>query len=635
MHVNLFDFALKNVLRDFKTYSFYFLNCIFSVVIFFLFSVLSFHPSLKIIDEHSSLGLILMVSEFLSISFSLIFIIYSVSKFLKARSRQFGLISIIGCSKKQLNLLIFWENLIIGFLSIISGIILGLIFSKLFLTVAATLIRGVEFNFYIPWKAICLTTLVLGIIFMLISFLTPKFIRKQKIINLIKQEDKPENANIIKYVTILFIALLPLSIFFHKYIDYLGFIVFVSAICDLILLISLTYIILHEFIHMIISISKKIGSYYKNTNMISFSNIKDTQNSTTQAMTLCTVLYMIALLSIIFMTASAGNVEAHTRKIVPQAFLYMPWTEDAPVNKDLKNIENELKKLPGYKKLEYKLYTTEDNSRQAIIPESEYNKISAFLNYDKINLNLGQVYLLSGNVKQKITAIPEYTNTVISPHLSSLEIKGSSQKLIALSGLFTSITVLSDQEFQKVYEESYPNLITKKLYSYDLENWKDYSVIANKLNDKLKNTLDSRKATFISAPLYYENDRLTKNLILYVGSIMCFSFLLAIASFIYSKLYSNIEKDCEKYKNIVKLGLSKKELFTILSSNLKLIMFTPFILAIIYMWIGVIFVEKYVIISNIPITAKYTLIYTFIQIIMYMFIKKSYQKNIAKGVYIN
>ena len=107
--MTLFDFARKNITRDSRSYVFYFANCVFSVFVFFLFTVLSFHPAMSVIDEDSTMGLILALGEAVSVGFSVCFISYSVSCFLKSRSRQFGLITILGASKKQLNKLVFLE----------------------------------------------------------------------------------------------------------------------------------------------------------------------------------------------------------------------------------------------------------------------------------------------------------------------------------------------------------------------------------------------------------------------------------------------------------------------------------------------------------------------------------------------
>ena len=133
--MSLFDFAKANILRDFRNYFYYFLNCSFSVLIFFLFCVLSFHPALSIVGQNSTIKLVLYLAQGVSFLFSLAFLSYSVGVFLKGRSRQFGLLRIIGASKKQLNRLIFFENMIIGLMALITGIIGGFILTKLFLMI--------------------------------------------------------------------------------------------------------------------------------------------------------------------------------------------------------------------------------------------------------------------------------------------------------------------------------------------------------------------------------------------------------------------------------------------------------------------------------------------------------------------
>lgn len=74
--MTLFEFAWKNISRDKRNYIYYFVNCVFSVFVFFLFSVLSFHPALAVIDTHSAMGMILAVGEIISVAFSTCFISY-------------------------------------------------------------------------------------------------------------------------------------------------------------------------------------------------------------------------------------------------------------------------------------------------------------------------------------------------------------------------------------------------------------------------------------------------------------------------------------------------------------------------------------------------------------------------------
>lgn len=96
------------------------------------------------------------------------------------------MITILGASKKQLNKLIFLENMVVGFISIITGIILGLVFSKFFLDIANKVIGVTDFTFYFPIQAIVVTIIALGLVFLSIAFFTPKLIRKKEVVRAVK-----------------------------------------------------------------------------------------------------------------------------------------------------------------------------------------------------------------------------------------------------------------------------------------------------------------------------------------------------------------------------------------------------------------------------------------------------------------
>ena len=182
--MTLFNFAYNNITRDFKTYLYHFLSCVFSVFIFLLFSTLAMHPALKEVDLDSTIGIIIFMASIVSMMFSFVLILYSVGNFLKNRSRQFAILNIIGASKGQFNKLIFLENIIISVFALIVGIITGLIFSKIFLMAAERTIDGLELHFYFPVMALVLTLALMGGLFLVISLIAPIILRKKKIIDL-------------------------------------------------------------------------------------------------------------------------------------------------------------------------------------------------------------------------------------------------------------------------------------------------------------------------------------------------------------------------------------------------------------------------------------------------------------------
>lgn len=351
----------------------------FSVFVFFLFSVLSFHHALKIIDTHSAMGITLAVGEVISVIFSVCFISYSISSFLKNRSKQLGLITILGASKKQLNKLIFMENIIVGFMAIINGIILGIIFSKFFLDIANKLIGVSEFTFYFPVKAILLTTIIMGLVFYIIAYFTPKFIRKKEIIKLLKAEVKDDKPQKLIPVLLVFLILAPISTYiFISKSDWVRSIQenFIFPFVLLSVIVLGTYLLFSYGLRLLICYQKRS---MKNTRLLSIGNQRSKLRTNAQSMTISTVLYTISFFAFIILFSMSTNVKSETEKIFPYALTYNVWTENADIKHDLNIIENELKNLSGYKKTDINLYYINDNSRTAIMSQTDYNKVMIHL----------------------------------------------------------------------------------------------------------------------------------------------------------------------------------------------------------------------------------------------------------------
>lgn len=513
----------------------------FSVFVFFLFSVLSFHPALKIIDTHSAMGITLAVGEVISIIFSVCFISYSISSFLKNRSKQLGLITILGASKKQLNKLIFMENIIVGFMAIINGFILGIIFSKFFLDIANKLIGVSEFTFYFPIKAIILTLIVMGLIFFFIAYLTPKIIKKQKIIKLLKtsvQDDKKQNLILTTVIFIIFAPITSWSFFSKSDIATNIKENFLFPFLLLVVFILGTYLLFSYCMRLWIFHQNKTKY---NMRLLFIGDLRAKLKTNIQSMTVSAVLYTIAFFSVIILLSISANVKSETEKIFPYALTYNAWTENADIKHDLNIIENELKDLSGYKKIDINLFYMDSSSRTAIMSQTDYNNIMLFLNRQTISLTEKGVYFVAGNTDKKLNQIPN------TEFLNNLPIEGQTNEIITLTGFTSGIYIIHDDLFKDLM----PNLSKKVITAFYYDNWDKNSQAPDNIFKALQHTIDKGNANVVSAYRYYRNTQIQNNLTLYIGSMLSFVFILAVASFIYSRLYSQLDNDCKKYKNII------------------------------------------------------------------------------------
>lgn len=629
--MTLFEFAWKNISRDKRNYIYYFINCVFSVFVFFLFSVLSFHPALEVIDANSSMGLTLAAGEAVSVAFSICFISYSMRCFLKNRSRQLGLITILGASKKQINRLVFMENMLVGSLSIVTGILFGMVFSKFFLDIANRMIGVSEFVFYFPAKAMLLTVVVMGLVFFGIAYFTPKFIRKKEVVKLLKAEAKDDKRQNLVPILVAFLVVAPLSIWalvgtsdFSRSMQesfFLPFLLILVAVLG-------TYLLVSFGMRLWLTFQRKSRS---NVRLLCIGDQRAKLKTNAQSMTISALLYAAAFFAVILLFSLSTNVKSETEKILPYAMTYNAWTERADAAHDLAVIEEELHDLPGYKTADIHLWYPHQDSRSAMMSLSDYNQIMAFLGREPVSVSDTGVYLVTGNADEFLEALPSSIESFLQSNQLSLSVEGQSDKVITLTGFTNGICVVSDVVFASLQPQMTERTVTAFLY----DDWESNSKSPEAIFASLEDTLQNGDANVVSAYRYYRSSQIQNNLTLYIGGMLSFVFLLAVASFIYSRLYSELDAECRKLKGIVKIGLSRKELSRVLSRLIFLILCVPFALALVYLWIGVFLTEQFTLVSTIPVALGFTGVLIILQVVLFLWIRASYRKTVFQQVFEN
>ena len=624
MKLTLFNFAYNNITRDFKTYLYHFLSCVFSVFIFLLFSTLAMHPALKEVDLDSTIGIIIFMASIVSMMFSFVLILYSVGNFLKNRSRQFAILNIIGASKSQFNKLIFLENIIISVFALIVGIITGLIFSKIFLMAAERTIDGLELHFYFPVMALVLTLALMGGLFLVISLIAPIILRKKKIIDLLKKEETAEKNHFIWSLAALIITLTP-TIYFHIKEEIFIFI----YVLQLLSVISVSYFLFHFIFGVYHFIMRKSGKLYRKNNLIKISNFKYKINTNIKTMTGAMILFCITLTAFVYIVGAPMNIAEDTEKIMPYSYLYANWENETEGEKKAEIIKESLAKTDDIKELTIsfvKLKSERRTIRHIILSNKMYNSVANLLNRDEIKLADDEYFMVGVDGKEEPN-LPDKLSKKLAENGIDKE-SGKEKRIIAMSGYFTSVTVVSDKKYKVLSKD----LVKDKIYAFMQSDIK-----AGKLEDlkSLEKAIgfETGKETLMSYSYYYDIENLTRRLVAYVGSILCVSFLIGIASIIYSRLYSSVDEESRKYSIMMKMGLSREEINDILASTLRWILVVPFVTALAISWIAISLINKVTLTSYTNLAVVCSIIYLFTELIMYMIIKKRYQKKVCDCIY--
>ncbi|MGH4123564.1 MAG: ABC transporter permease [Clostridium sp.] len=628
--------ALNNVVRDKWTYFAYFLSSMFSAFIFFTFAVSMFHPDLSIIANGSVLSMAMMAGAILVYLFSFMFISYSVRAFMKSRKKTLGLFTIMGASKKQLNKMIFKENMIIGVAAIITAIIFGLVFSPLFLMLAKKIMVVEGFAMYVPIKAILLTFVMFFILFLIISLIFPIFIGKEKVIKMLKSDKTDEKEMSFSLLLMIIGVLIILSfififIFYNK-IDSLK--TFVNTGMGTALMFGAImvaiYLLYVQISILIIGSMKKGKMYHRRTNMIIIADIKSKLRENVKMMYLITILFTVAFYTIVMLYAQNIDVEKNTKANYPLNYTYISQSKNNHEKEHVKLIEETLKEKNGYKEYKYKVRAKAGDGRNGIISESEYNLALKGTYGKSISLKKNEVYIVSGSPK----IMPN--NNIGGQIKISLEkvgvtpiVAGISDRNITPTGFFNTISVLNDEMLNKLDEKETYSIV--KIYAYNTNSWKEEGNITKELNSKIIME-EEYKFGFFSANELLETEKNSKNLMLYIGFSISLIFVIAASSMIYFRLITELEKECVKFKGIVKLGLSEKELSKIISIQNFILMFVPFSVAIILLFIGIGSISNNSGQSYFTVALACSAAFLVIQIIGYIMVNSKYKKAVFKEV---
>ena len=134
--MTLFSLARKNIRRNLSQYSLYIASMVFSIAIYFTFVTMKYNETITgEVEASKKIASIMSSSSVVLLVFVTIFIFYSNAFFMKKRKKEVGLYALLGVRKRQIGFLLFFENLLLGIISLIFGIFFGFLASKLFLWV--------------------------------------------------------------------------------------------------------------------------------------------------------------------------------------------------------------------------------------------------------------------------------------------------------------------------------------------------------------------------------------------------------------------------------------------------------------------------------------------------------------------
>ncbi|WP_044895149.1 FtsX-like permease family protein [Bacillus alveayuensis] len=634
------QFAFNNVKRSFGRYAAYFFSSAFAVTVFFMYAAFIFHPDVVNGTIRPSVRRGMVSAEVIIFLFAIFFTFYSTSSFLKMRKKDFGLLTLLGITRSQLNKLIIVENTIIAILSIITGISFGALFTKIFLMMFSVILDlESPLSYYIDWKAIVLTAFLFFVLFETITVMTLVTIRSNKIIDLLKAAKQPKKPPFYSiWLSLLALACLAAGYYLAYSSDIIKMMKRVLPILGLVI-IGTYFLYTQASIGLLRFYTKQKRSYYRGTNLVTAAELTYKLKDNARILSIVTILTAVTFTSTGVLANLYFGKKAETEARFPHAIALVAknglgqFEEKVQIINNLLQEENiHFTNHQAQLIRVYNPYKLNDHVMQniSLISVSDYNKFADLAHQPHISLPTNTAAYMYPTpdkgyepIKGKNIALSiKNSNKIVQLKLN----KPVYQPVLNPTTHVGYILIVHDHLFNE-----FKNLATKDTTQYyfgvSYKDWEDKKAVVQKLDDKIQKDKIIDYNTRLES---FEIMREFFSLTFFIGFFISILFFLAADSILYLKLYNDLEQDLKQYLSLAKIGLTLKEMKQIAAKQVAILFFVPFAIATVHAGFAFKMLQNMVSGSVVKISVLVIVIFLVVQLIYYFFIRSLYIKKIAK-----
>lgn len=625
--------SIKNITKSMKDYAIYFFTLILGVAIFYVFNAIDSQTVMLKVSGRTYEIIKLMTSILSAISvfvsFILGFLIIYASRFLiKRRNKEFAIYLTLGMSKRKISLILFFETLLIGLISLIIGLGLGVVLSQLMSILVANMFEAdmTKFQFVFSQSA-CLKTLIyFGIMYLIVIIFNTIIINKYKLIDLLSSSKKSEKVklkNPYVCIVIFIISVIVLGLAYYLVTD--GFEKLTTAdqiLITIIMGIVSTFTLFWSMSGLILKLVMSLKNiYYKGLNSFIVRQISSKINTMVFSMTIICLMLFVTICVLSSSLSLKNSMTKNLKELVPMDIEFTKPVNieegngfsEIEVNDSKISIEKTLENLNLNPEEEFKdtlsfnIYEDESiilkslliNSLDEIYKEypfllynqtidlmklSDYNALAEKFNLEKYNLKENE-YIVIVNY--------DYMASIINTGL-----KNNPELLLNNETYHSKYKKCQDGFYELNSSRSNTGFIV--LPDKALENHTSIAefLVANYKNDKEK-TED--KIDEVLSNNYNKTTWLTYNskidianasvglgaLVTFVGLYLGIIFLISSAAILALKELSESTDNKERYNMLRKIGASEEMLNSALFKQIGIFFATPLLLAIIHSIFGI------------------------------------------------
>ncbi|MEH7535187.1 ABC transporter permease [Bacillus toyonensis] len=589
--MNFRQLALNNVKGNWRNYKAFLISSCLSIVVFFMYASFIYHPDVVSgnisMREMISKGLESM--NYIVVIFSALFILYANSTFLRARKKEFGLLTLIGGTKSQLGRMIILEQLMLGSIAIVVGIGLGMLCSKLFFQ-ALSVILKIDKTLPLVWnsKAVLITAGVYFILFLILSLFSVWTVGRLQIIDLLREARKQKvEPFAFTSLCVAGIGCIIAAYVLSFQVTFMNFIMLFLPIVGL--TIGGTYLLFTQGSTVVLkALQKRKKSFYTYPNMFVLSNLIYKMKDNARFLFVISIITAVVSSAVGTLYVFFEDMSYKTVTSTPHAISY----EEKGINTHNVIKEGKTKelikkhgfeearevtyvKLPATQKVT--MFNGEHEMPLGIISEKEYNKEARKQNVPEVQNKPGSATMV----------VIDMMNDIVKPDLTKpFEFTLNGQKQYIKLNDPVSKSVFNDDSYLIVNDEGfvkYSQLTADeektKYYGYYIGDWKETE---NLVLDLKKEIVQEQQQNFHNSILTYKAIKEQGAITMFIGFFVAVLFFFFACSMTYFKWFNDKEQDRIQFKSLKRIGMTDKEIRKIAIRQMGVIFFIPILIGAIH-----------------------------------------------------
>ena len=649
----IFSMATSNLKKNHSLYLPYALTTIMVTMILYITHALSAMPELSTLRGGGAIAQTLGFGVIVVQLVALLTILYANAFVTKNRLKEYGLYSILGLDRKNIQLLSFIELLLFSVVSVGLGIVLGIVFHRFSFAVLLKLIRipiGIEYSMQLGSVGFVLISM--AFIFGVVFFLNATKMYMSRPLEMLSEKKKGETkGRFILLRALIGAGLLGGAYYMSQTIE-APVAALYSFFVAVLLVILATYILFDAGSIVLLSLLQKNKKlFYQPTNFISISNLKFRMRKNAAGLASICILSTMVLVTLATTVALQTGTADLLKKSYPTDYSATAFVEDTST---IRQLSEQISKMKAQSKgtvsneMNYLSVLRAAKSMEGgvdiegVYPGDSPAAFITFLSADDYNRIFGTNFQLGDNeaVLGLVKGDDKNVSAIRVNGQLTLQVKdmmGTSdfkEKLPQLPYVADNVYVAVVKDPTKMIDGKLGRGFYYALWNTSTdtnEKTEEFEAYANVIEASNDDSITVGSREDAAKDIYGFMGSL-----LFVGALLSVAFFIGAVLVIYYKQISEGYEDRDRFVILQKLGIDQKTIKKSINRQVLIVFFLPLVTAFIHTAFAFKMYRKIIqlfgVDGNVTLNATIVIgaIFVVVYLIVYQITSRSYYKIIKR-----